>query len=263
MRRIALLPLAGVLLLGLSGPAPAQEYSQPPMYWVFQDFVPPAHMQEYEAVAKEMVDMFSSAGVTDVQWITVSGPETGYAWVIEIEGFEGIGKAWQNFEAAIETVGPEKFMELHARFGEAMDYATSSVIMLRPDLSYRLEDTALTTDRPFRMYNWYFAIPGKEEKLEGVAKDYIALYESKGIEHGWRVYQIVIGQELPAYLVVQTAMDEADYHARAKEIEEMAGEEGYQLSLKAMKYTRRIEINSGWIRPDLSFPQLVTTAARE
>jgi hypothetical protein len=263
MRRLSLLPLAAVLTFGLAGRAPAQEYDQPPMYWVLQEYVQPAQMQNYEAVTKEMIDLLSSAGDTDVQFITISGTETGYIYVIPVDGFEGIGKAWQSWEAAVEAVGQERFMELHARFGETMDYSTSSVLLLRPDLSYRLEDTELTAERPFRMYHWYFAVPGKEQELEGVAKDYIALYESKGIEHGWRIYQIVLGQELPAYVVVETAMDEAEYHAAAKQRQEMLGEEGYQLSMKAMQYTRRIEVNNGMIRPDLSFPQAMTTAGRE
>ncbi|MEE9133538.1 MAG: hypothetical protein V3U13_08260 [Gemmatimonadota bacterium] len=268
MRRVLLLALVAIPVLGLSGPATAQEaeeYGPPEMFWVYQEYVKPAMLQEYEAATKDLIDLLASSqeATSSIEFITISGSEFSYSYVIPVEGFGGIDEAWKSWQAAMEAAGRDKFSEIEARTAKAIDHAESSVLMLRADLSYMVEATALTADKPFRMYHYWYAIPGKESELEGVAKEFAALYKAKGIDHGWRIYQAVMGPDLPMYLVVETAADEADYHATVKKVEEMAGEEGMKLNQKALKFARNIVIQHGWIRPDLSFPQTLSTSSRE
>ncbi len=252
--RTPLLSLVALLALGVSGPGWAQEPEAPPMLWVLQDYVAPSNVQAYEVAAKELVDLLGSVNA-EPGYTTISGPEIGYAYVMPVNGFAGIGEVWQQWDATVEAIGAERFAEVHAQFGETIDHTASSVIMLRPDLSYRLDDTALSPEKPFRMYHWLYTVPGKEQDMERVAKAYVELYESKGIEHGWRTYQVVMGPDLPAYLIAESADSEADYWAAMSELQEVLGEEGEALSQEGMKYMRRIEINSGWVRADLSYPQ--------
>jgi hypothetical protein len=261
MKRLTLLAL-GAALLAPSGAAIAQEDSQPSMYFVLQEYVKASMLQEYEALMKEMIGELTAAGVTDAQFITISGPELGYAYVMQVEGFAGIDATHQAWEAAIAAVGPEKFMEMHGKFGEMMDHSAASVIMLREDLSYLPETVAITGDTPFRQYYWYYTIPGKELAMEAVAREYAALYESKGIESGWRIYQVMMGPDLPAYLVVLSAESEAAFIARSSEIEELLGDEVKELFNKSMKATRRLEVMEGWVRPDLSYPQPTATSTK-
>lgn len=261
MKRITLLAL-GAALLAPSGAAVAQESSQPSMFFVIQEHVKPSMLQEYEALTKELIGELTAAGVADAQFVTISGPELGYTYVMQVEGFAGIDAAHQAWEAAIAAVGKEKFMEMHGRFGEMMDHSAASVIMLREDLSYLPETVAITGDVPFRKYYWYYTIPGKEMALEAVAKEYAALYESKGIETGWRIYQVVMGPDLPAYLVVLSAESEAAFIARSSEIEQLLGDDVQELYNKSMKTTRRLEVMEGWVRPDLSYPQPAATSTK-
>ena len=95
--------------------------------------------------------------------------------------------------------------------------------------------------------------PNFTETPERVAKAYVELYESNGIEHAFRTYQVVMGPDLPAYLIVESADNEADYWAAMSEVQELVGEEGKALSQEGMQYMRRLEINSGWVRADLSY----------
>jgi len=255
MKKLLLLTLVAAPIIGVSGPATAQESAPPVMYWVYQEFVKPPMLQEYEAAAKEMIDVMGSVAASgSVEYVTISGSQFDYAYVLPIEGFAGIDKIWQEWTVMVEAIGQEKWAEIEARSSKTIDHAQASVLMLREDLSYHLEMTALTTDRPFRAYTYWYAIPGKTYEIEGVAKEYIDLFEAKGVEHGWRIYEIVMGPDQPVYLQVETAADEAAYHANAKDIREALGEEGVKLNMKALKYSRRVEEQHGWIRPDLSFP---------
>lgn len=265
MRRLVPAVLALIVWLGMPLGLAAQEYGPPQMYWVLAEHVKPSMLQEYEAATKEMIQLLASVpdAASKVGFTTISGPEVGYAYVITVEGFSGMDKAWQNWEAMIDAAGRDKFMAIQAKASAATDYAESFVLMLREDLSYLLESTALTAERPYRMYHYWYAIPGKEQQVEAVVKEYVELYKAKGMTTGWRVYQAVMGPDLPMYLVVETAKDPADYYASQKKVMSALGKEGDELEKKGLKYGRRIEIREGWIRPDLSFPPMTRTTSRD
>ncbi len=264
MKRFAPALFAAVLWLGLPAGLAAQEYPPPQMYWVLAEHVKPAMLHEYEAATKEMIRLLASVpdATSKVQFTTISGPEVGYAYVITIDGFSGMDRAWQNWEATIEAAGRDKFMAIQEKASAATDYAESFVLMLREDLSYLPETTALTAERPYRKYHYWYSLPGKEQQVEAVVKEYVQLYKSKGLTTGWRIYQTVIGPDLPMYLVVETAKDPADYHATEMKVRSALGEAGQKLEMKALQYARRLEIRDGWIRPDLSFPPTTQTTSR-
>ena len=256
MRRNSLLSLA-VLICAWSWPAAAQEPAAPQIAFVYSEHVRASMTEEYEAMTKEYIDlMISMPEATEgVRFTTVMGPEIGYAFVSFTDDFSGIDRMYQSWETLMGAAG-EKLMELASKAGAAVDHAESFLLMLRPDLSYQVEAAALKpmSDTPLRMYHWWYGIPGQEAKLEAVAKDFAQLYKSKGVERGWLIYQAITGPDLPMYLVVETAKDEVDYHTAVRAVQEQLGEEGKELSGKAMKVTRRMDINHGWVRPDLSFP---------
>lgn len=260
MKRLALfLPVAG-LALGVPTVAAAQQEGPPQMMYVVQDFVKPGMMQEYEAAGKAFIKDLSAMpkAKETIRYVGLSGMEVGYIYSVPIQGWMGLDKAWKDWEAARKAMGEKKWGEHMNRSAAMVDHGSTSIIMLRPDLSYLPETTALTvtTDRPYRHYNWWYVIPGKEQALEAVAKEYVELYRSKGIKTGWRVYQGVVGPDNPMYLVVETATDPAAYHAEQQRIEKMLGEAGQQLSAKALKFARRIVENDAWVRPELSFPMV-------
>jgi hypothetical protein len=256
MKRILLSVMMAVMAAGLAGQAAAQEYEQPEMYWVYREFVKPGMLQEYEAAAKDMIAMLESAGdaAASIRYVGIAGSQHTYSYAIPIEGFSGIDEAWESWGAVVQMVGEEKWAAVETRSSEAVDHGESYVLALREDLSYMPEKTALTAERPFRAYDFWFAIPNKTKEFESVAKEFVSMYRAKGIDHAWRIYEAVTGGDLPMYLLVETAMDQADYYAKQKKIAEMTGEDGMRLYQKALKSARRVEQQWGVVRLDLSFP---------
>lgn len=257
MNRFALFGSAAALALAAPSVA-AQEQGPPQMLYIVQDFVKPAMLQQYEANTKAFLkDLAATPKATEtIRFTAVSGMEVGYIYVVPVSGWADLGKAFENWEAASKAMGQEKWGEHMARGAGAVDHSATSMIVLRPDLSYKIEGTALTPERPYRHYSWWYVIPGKEQAIEAVAKEYVALYRSKGIETGWRIYQSVVGPDNPMYLVVAAASDPAAYQAEQKRIATLLGQAGRDLSNKAMQFARRVEQNDSWIRPDLSFPPM-------
>ncbi len=255
MRRLAVLLPVTLLLLGYPAPAASQD-SPPQMFYLVQEFVKPSKIAEYEANTKAFLkDLAMTPGAKEtIQFSAVSGPEVGYIYVVPVDGWAGLGKAFGDWDAASRAMGQQKWAEHMARSTGLSDHSATSVMMMRPDLSYRAETAALTADRRYRHYDWWYIMPGHEQDIEAIAKEYIALYRAKNIQRGWRIYQSVVSPDLPMYLVVQTGTDEASYYAEDARIRQMLGSEGERLQQKAMQFTRRVESNYSWIRPDLSFP---------
>jgi hypothetical protein len=256
MKKLPLFALGTIPLLGLAAPAAAQD-APPQMYFVIQEHVKPSMTMEYEAASKDFIKMLSAAPIEagSVQFQTIMSPEMGYTYAIPVQGFSGVDKAFGAWEGAMRAVGEEKWMAMDAKSKKAVDYYETSILAMRPDLSYNFEGTAISGDMPFRKYFWWHVIPGKELEAEAVAKEYAALYRAKEMEHGFRIYQAVMGPDLPMYLVVQSAKNEAEFTAREQGMEQMLGEEGMKLQQKSMAVTRKMVIQEGWVRPDLSFPQ--------
>lgn len=256
MTKLALTLSLATLTLGMPHAAIAQDQGPPQLYYLVQEFVKPPMTQQYETAGKAFLkDLAATAKAKEtIQFTTVSGPEVGYIYVVPVDGWAGLSQAFQDWEAASQAMGQEKWMQHMAHSSATVDHSATSIMMARDDLSYLPQSVALTPDRPYRHYTWWYVVPGKETDIEAVAKEYIALYRSKNIQTGWRVYQEIVGPDLPMYLVVSTAADEASFHAEEKRIREMTGAEGQRLEQKAMQFARRLEINDSWIRLDLSFP---------
>ena len=100
----------------------------------------------------------------------------------------------------------------------------------------------------------YYLIPGKQEKIEDVARKFVELYKSKNISSGWSIYQSITGTDLPLLVVAHAAKSESDYYSNRAKLKELIGEEGEKLSQEAQALVRKIEFKDGMGRPDLSYP---------
>ncbi len=253
MKKFLLLALGSVALLGLPAAAMAQD-AQPQMLFVYQETVKPSMVQEYEASAKEFVKQLTAVQA-DFAYQTVSTSEFDYFYVVPVDGFAGMGTMFQNFEGMMQKLGQDAIMKMQESTAKSVVHGANYAIMLRNDLSVNVEATEISTAQPFRKYYWWHVIPGMEAQFEGVVKEYAALYKSRQAGPGFRVYQIVMGPELPLYLAVAAAEDEAAWAARSKMMDEKLGYDLQQIYMKALKYTQKLRIQEGTVRPDLAYPQ--------
>ncbi len=269
MRRGSRLWLAALAALLLPAVLPAgalaqeQESGTPQMFFVHQEVVKPAMISEYEAAAVDFVAMLgeSSEAAEKLQFEAFSGPQIGYLYVIPVDGFAGFGEVSGAFESIAESFG-ERWKEVGARSDAAVERYESGFYVHRSDMSYQPETPRLAEDEVrFVHWDFWYAIPGKAEALEEVAREFVALYKSKSLDTGWNVYQAVTGNDLPLYVVAVGARNEADFHANEARLNELAGKEAEALQQKALKSARRVEPMVGWMRPDISFPSQMALEA--
>ena len=249
-------------IIGLLAAAPlcvtaaaAQETAHP-MYYVRQEFVRPAEIAGYESETLRWLDDLEEADpATALQWVTVVGPEMGYSFVVPIEGLAGIDRV----RAAISTSRLEaagRWSTERAGLPTPIDHIETLVIELRPDLSYLPRRVELDPTLPFRKYHWYYVVPGLEGQFEDIARELVDLYERSDVEHGFLIYNVVLGSDLPVLLMVERALDEADYAVRTQRIGEQVGAGADALRGRFLAVSRRVEVMEGMTRGDLSYPPL-------
>lgn len=106
MKRSILAAVMASAFLALPMPVQAQDQA-PEMMWftIFTDHVKPSMAMEYEANIGKLVDAFTAAGVEDMNWVALSGPELGYAYAIAGMGPDDHSDMYAAFQSGVEGVG--------------------------------------------------------------------------------------------------------------------------------------------------------------
>lgn len=247
MKRSAL-----VILLALLLPFPLlAQPGAPPLILVYDEAPRPDQTSAYEAATKKFFQMLVDA-MPDATWTAIQTDDIHYYYVIPIPSFATIDGMHQSMAAMIGKVGPEKFNALMAEMGPTVDHTDSRVLMRRDDLSYRPEKDLAPGEAKFFNYDVYYLKPGMEFAMEGVAKEWAALLKSKGAARGFTVYQQMLGSDAPMMVIMTPAKDPLELAQAMVGNQAKLGAAGGPLWAKTMSMTRRLDRNTGWLRPDLS-----------
>lgn len=230
----------------------------PQMYCIYKEIVKPDKTEQYEAAIKYMISEFKEYQIDPekVYFKTISGPEIGYVYVMPIENYAAMDQMKANWQEAIDILGKDKFEDIVAPAEEAIEHVEVFHSIKRSDLSYMPENPRLKPEEiEYVHYGFYYAIPGKGEELEAIAKEFVELYQRRGIDSGWTIYQAITGSDLPVYVVAHPARSAADYYSNRERIAELLGEEAEKIGKKVGATIRKREYKEGMPRPDLSYPE--------
>jgi hypothetical protein len=212
--------------------------------------VPVAHAADYEAEVKRLLaEMAATEEGKKLEFFGLSA-RGDFTFVVPLADMADFSTKSQEMMAAMGAIGG---MEAWDEVNKLIDHGSGQLVALRPDISYKpAEPREVETTGRFRFHDWWYVRPGHEAAIEAVAKKIAALYEEKGIDTGWRVYQAITGGDLPLYLVSTTATDAADYHANDARVNGLLSDAMQELIGEALSHTRRVESTWSVMRPDLS-----------
>jgi hypothetical protein len=254
MKRFLLLA-AAAMILAPATPAAAQSASEPTWFTIFADHVATSNRADFEKATGEFMKAYSATKPDGISWITISSDDMGYLYVVPGSGPMDIEELDAAYSAGIEA-GGAAVREAQAKTNALVESQDMYFILLRPDLSYEPGKVQITADRPYRHYTQLFVHPGMQRKFEASIAAWIDAYRKAGIERGWRIYQYVTGTDLPAYLVVTSAKNEADSYASDAEIQERLGDTLGKLRAGTGPTLRKVKETSGWVRPEFSYPAM-------
>ena len=253
-------PSVGVVSLGaaLALLAPAAAGAQTPggqYFVVHQEVAKPSMVKEYESTTKEFVALVkaSKAKMPHFSFNCFASPDFTYTFVAPIPNMAGMDAINADFGALAQSAGAA-FPDLNKRGGAATEYIKEWVIQLVPELSYAPAAPQAGAPRYFH-YGIYYVMPGREPEAEALGAAYVKLFKAKGVKNGYTVYKVVMGAEMPAYIVSVGAADAAEYQAEDAKLGALLGAEIQPLGARQAALTRRFETREAVARPDLSVPR--------
>ena len=252
MRRFFVTALTALILA--APPVSAQEADYT-WFTIVADHVEIANIPAFDEASQEFVRLFGEKGIKDVSWVTITGPELGYTYAIPGMGPADMAKMNATWSAAMAQLG-----SAGTRLQEKSDALVESremyYLVLRPDLSYKTEAVGFTPSEPYRHYVQFMVHPSKTEEFEASAKAWAKAYADHGVERGFRVYQYATGADLPMYLLVENARDEAHHETLGAQIDKTLGADQEPLMRQTGATLRSVREMEGWVRPDLSYPAM-------
>lgn len=257
--RIIAIGIAGLLGAG----AVAAQPSQGQMYLIHSEIAKPSLISEYESTTKEFMAMIGanrSLAPHFAHLACLMGRDFTYTYVMPIENMGAVDSVIAEFGALGKTGGPA-FADLMKRGGATMEYAKEWVVQNAPELSYTPATPRMKLEEMrYFHYDFYYVQPGHEADADAVAADFVALFKSKNISSGYRLFKSVMGPEMPVLVVEVGDKDEAGYAAHNAADIAATGAAGKALFDRAWAITRRFESKAGWLRPDLVLPPIASAS---
>ncbi|MFQ5651747.1 MAG: hypothetical protein ACE5IY_17555 [bacterium] len=261
MRKTTLiLSCVGILMFMWSVGAVGQEdESNSRLFVIHEDVVMPARVAEYEQAIKTVLVKLNELKMTSLRHVVTVSEDFHYAYIAEIDNMAALDNdPWDELE---KKMGKEAWDEMWKGYDNTYAMHHDFLARLRPNLSYDPKNASMGSEEmTFRHWDYYYVDPDEGDTAREIAKEWKALYESKGVPTGYRLYTGGLGTEVPLYVVVQWASNAAEYEAQNAKALEMLGEEGQALMQRTLAISRRVESKNGWLRPDLSYmpPEEIT-----
>lgn len=217
---------------------------------VWEDHVPPSKADVYEKGTKAMLEMYAKHEFPHEVNI-YSSEDYRYFWVVTVDRFADIDTLYREFNRIYNELGEEGNAKLDEAIDGTFSHSKVWTCLWRSDLSYMPENPADTGD--FRFWGFMHVKQGKQKEMRDIMKQWVDLYESKGIDRGFGGYIGDIGTDMPFMFYSERGQNPAEFYAAGEKINEKLGEEADALWKKTEALLRGFEPVRGWYRKDLSY----------
>ncbi|HEV7669960.1 MAG TPA: hypothetical protein VGS22_15665 [Thermoanaerobaculia bacterium] len=252
LRRLLGIALALAALAGQTAQAQAPAGQ---LYGVHREHANPARLAEYESTSREFAAAMKEHKISTFPspYIVWSFDDLTYDYVAPMANLEDLAKVPTTFATLAGKMGEAKFGDLMSRANSSMLSWDDVVIRERPDLGYAPTNPRVSREetRVVR-FDYYFLRPGTEGEIDQLAKDWRALATAKGIRDGYRIFESVVGPELPLLVVATPGRDAVDLATAWAANVKAGGAEWQALMARTLGLCRKFETKVGTWRGDLS-----------
>lgn len=234
--------------------AQEEELPKSQMFLIHEDEVLPSMWKKYEAAVKNFVKVLTDSKVEETSFSVVQVNHLTYSFIIPVNDYDGLAKHFGMRDAMIEKVGKDKFDQAMSQFDGCYDTHRDYLLTLRNDLSYKAT-VGLNPEEGFnfRHFDYWYVIPGKEDEMIEILKEWKALYEAKNIEQAYRVYIGGIGTHYQTFILVRPDKGRVEWAISSEKRNELGGKEMDKLLEKTLSIIQKFEHMNGRMRPDLYY----------
>jgi len=220
---------------------------------VHEDAVIPSMVEQYEKASKNLAGLFAKHNIASMSYAVANAQDFTYLYFTPVSNLAEVEKFDAAFQELQKKMGTEAFQADMKLFDGCYHSHRNYMVRLHPDLSYKPEyGNQISEGLNFRQWDFYYIHPGKEDEAMAIAKEWKALYESKKIAEGYRLYMGDLGTDMPVIIVAQSAKSAIDFHSKSEANLKTFGDAGPALLKKTWSVVRKFEQKDGFIRPDLS-----------
>ncbi|HXU29658.1 MAG TPA: hypothetical protein VN851_03685 [Thermoanaerobaculia bacterium] len=249
--------LSGIALAFAALAAPSAQAQAPAgqLYGIHREHANPALIADYEKTSHEFAAAMKDSKISTfpANFITWSYDDLSYDYVAPMTDMNDLTRVPATFAELAGKMGAEKFGDLMGRANPTIQSWDDVVIRERPDLGYAPEKPRVSREETGVMrFDYYYLQPGKEIELDQLAKDWRALATAKGIRDGYRIFETVVGPEMPLLVVATPGRDATDLATAWAANVKTGGAEWQALMARTLGMCRKFETKVGTWRGDLS-----------
>ncbi|WP_347839242.1 hypothetical protein [uncultured Draconibacterium sp.] len=228
----------------------AQETEGPSMFLIFEEFVAPDNMNEFWKVQTEALDKYDELDF-NMTFSAYRTDDFSFYWSMPLKNFAALDELFadmmKNHQLLMENgYNPaEKF--------RGLSNLSHFVVSWNKELSYSPADYQ-KPEEPEIFHEWAFIYlkSGHEKQAAEILKKYRDFYDSIEENYHWDVYEVLLGNHTPCWIVESRAKNELEMRKLEADMEKKYGEKFMELWSEFVKHTDKMEIKKGWYMPKWS-----------
>jgi hypothetical protein len=228
-------------------------------WWIYQDVVLDAKQTQYEEARKEIIALLHKDRISSTEFQTLAMKSDGQACVVYSSPANSGGQARDTTNVSIDwtqvftDLGPA-YLNAWNRMRDATRISSEYLVRFRPDLSYVPSNPRFKPEEQLVIRSdYYFLVPRGKANFERVVRRLRQLHQQKGLDTGFRVFEIVIGPEKPGYFIATGARSEEELQAALNRDSAALGSAGADLLNQARNLSGKTERHNDRLRLDLSY----------
>lgn len=224
-------------------------FSQNPMFAVQNTKLKMAKSQQFITAHKKGNELIKKDSQTPVHYNAFVTNNNHLMLAARINSFADLDEMSKHIRANNQLVGTE----INQQLIEGIESQSSSIVMLRNDLSLFPPEGTDLSDKRFIRWTSYYYRPKDSAKMVALAKKMQAYWEKQNTGRFSYTYEPIFGSELNRFISVHRGKSLADIAAiNAQDVAQQKDKEYQAILQESALLITDIKTEYGWYRPDLS-----------
>ncbi|MCY1720687.1 hypothetical protein OU798_10055 [Prolixibacteraceae bacterium Z1-6] len=227
----------------------AQEAEKPTLFLVMEEFVAPADMAQFRKVQSHALEVFDQLEL-GFKFATYQTNQNSFYWAMPLTSFASIDELFVKMtenHKAFEEIG-------YSPEDEFRDLSTISQFVVRWNEELSNPDKDADNEEDDGFYEWTFMHlkSGHEKEATEATKKYLEFYQSIEENFPWDIYEVVLGDKTPCWILETSAKNEATLRQLESELNEKYGKDFQKLWQNFVQHVNTLETKKGWYLPGWS-----------
>lgn len=238
------------LFMGIVSLQAQEAPAMPENFFVIEEFVQPANLQDFNKAQQEAVDLWKKFEF-DVPVFTYATDASSFYWVVPIENFAAVDQLFVKGAELSSKMKEDGFDAVE----KMRDLSTTRemIIHWEKDLSYHPNgNVGQTTDNSYCQWSFVYLKSGHQQEAAAVIKKYIEYFDSIEETWDWDVYSVYMGYDSPCLILMDRSKNPLELNKLDMELQEKHGEKFTELWKNFQPHIRKMDVVTGWFLPDWS-----------